>query len=92
MLVPEIKSSQRHPPSPKELGETEVKSREYITLFRASSFLDFSGFERKVIPKLFLGWKSVTSSENQGNTFKSLLILYFIIKQIKKRDRIITLY
>ena len=26
MLVPELKSSQRHPPSPKELGETEVKS------------------------------------------------------------------
>jgi len=24
--VPELKSSQRHPPSPKELGETEVKS------------------------------------------------------------------
>jgi len=28
MLVPELKSPQRHPPSPKELGETEVKSRE----------------------------------------------------------------
>ena len=26
MLVLELKSSQRHPPSPKELGETEVKS------------------------------------------------------------------
>ena len=28
MLVPELKSSQRHPPSPKEVGETEVKSRD----------------------------------------------------------------
>ena len=27
MLVSELKSSQRHPPSPKELGGTEVKSR-----------------------------------------------------------------
>ena len=27
MLVPEIKTSQRHPPSPKDLGETKVKSR-----------------------------------------------------------------
>ena len=27
MLVPELKTSQRHPPSPKELGESEVKSR-----------------------------------------------------------------
>ena len=26
--VPELKSSQRHPPSPKELGEMEVKLRE----------------------------------------------------------------
>ena len=28
MLVPELKSSQRHPSISKELGETEVKSRE----------------------------------------------------------------
>ena len=28
MLMPELKSPQRHPPSPKELGETEVKLRE----------------------------------------------------------------
>ena len=28
MLVPELKSPQRHPPSPKELGETDVRSRE----------------------------------------------------------------
>jgi len=27
MLAPVLKSSQRHPPSPKEFGETEVKSR-----------------------------------------------------------------
>ena len=27
MLTPELKSSQRHPPSPKELGEMEVKLR-----------------------------------------------------------------
>ena len=27
MPVQELKSSQRHPPSPKELGETEVKTR-----------------------------------------------------------------
>ena len=26
MLVPGLKSSKRYPPSPKELGETEVKS------------------------------------------------------------------
>ena len=30
MLVPELKSFQRHPPSPKELGETEVKSRKKV--------------------------------------------------------------
>ena len=30
MLVPELKSSYRHPPRPKELGETEVKLRHHI--------------------------------------------------------------
>jgi len=39
MLVPELKSSQRHPPSPKELGETEVKSRDYYILDPLSQYV-----------------------------------------------------
>ena len=38
MLVPELKSSQRHPPIPKELGETEVKSNKKVAKPTYSQF------------------------------------------------------
>ena len=38
MLVPELKSSQRHPPSPKELGETEVNRES--RMLNSKPFLD----------------------------------------------------
>ena len=52
-------------------------------------FLTFSGFEPKIILKLFLNLKGVALSENKRNIFKSLLLFYFITKQIKGGNRII---
>ena len=37
MPVPELKSSYRHPPSPKELGEMKVKSSEKNNAYRKVS-------------------------------------------------------
>ena len=49
-------------------------------------FLDFSGFEPNNILTLFLNVNGVTVtwSGNKSNIFKSLLMSYFIIKQIKR--------
>ena len=43
--------------------------------------LDFSGFESKIIHKLFLSLKRVASSKNENDVFKPLSMSYFIIKQ-----------
>ena len=43
-------------------------------LQNASIFLNFSGFEHKIILKLFLSLKGVTLSGNERNLFKSLLM------------------
>ena len=46
-------------------------------------FLNISGFEPRITRKLFFNLKGVTLSENERNIFKSLLMSYFIMKQIK---------
>ena len=45
------------------------------------NILKLLDFEPKIIVMLFLGAKDVASSKNQRNTFKPLLMSYFIIKQ-----------
>ena len=41
---------------------------------------NFSVFEPKINLELFLSTKVVASSENERNTFKSLMMFYFIMK------------
>ena len=42
MLLPELKSSQRHPPSPKESGETEIKSSLFGLIVRSDLWVKCS--------------------------------------------------
>ena len=51
--------------------------------FRASIFLNFYGFEPRIILQLFLNTKSVTSPNNFRNIFQSFLMFYYIIKLSK---------
>ena len=46
-------------------------------------FLNFSNFEHRIILKLLLSIKRVTSSKNLRNTFQSLLMFCYIIKLSK---------
>ena len=41
-------------------------------------FLNYFGFEREIIPKLFLSAYGVASPENQRNKFRSLFYFHFI--------------
>ena len=52
-------------------------------------FLNFAGFESKIILKLFSSIKGIISSEIQRNIFKSLLISYFNHHETsQKRNRV----
>ena len=65
MLVPELKSSQRHPTSPKELGGTEVKSSKILIDFpmsqKSSTELSqlFEQSSKKFIRKKFIRKKFI---------------------------------
>ena len=58
--------------------------REYLTFFRAAIFLNFSGFEPKIILKLFSNVKGVPWAGNERNIFRSLLMSQLTIKQSKR--------